>query len=86
MRPNQVFTLTPEQTKELKAILISRKSHLPAQDFSYVWLKVNREQAVLTQRQLHRFALTLVENGYLEQLPNWYQQMLEPNNRYSERS
>lgn len=75
---NTTYVLTEAQTGEFRNIWDGHRSRLKPQDFNFVWMKLNRKQAILTKNQVFRIAITLTETGYPKQLPEWLLTMIDP--------
>jgi len=74
---NPVIEFTPAQTAELKAIWNSQKSKLKPDDFTFIKVKLGRNQARLTKNQTYRMTMTLAESGY-DAIPEWLLVILDP--------
>lgn len=74
---NPIFTLTPEQTLELREIWEQQKPELHPDDYRFIKVKLSRSEAVLSQKQAYRMMMTLAETDY-EPIPEWLIALFDP--------
>jgi hypothetical protein len=75
-RFNPRFTLTPEQTEEIRTLWAPLKHRVEPSKDTLVTLKLSRGSAVFSRRQLYMVAATMVNLGVSE-IPEWLHELLD---------
>lgn len=73
---NPRFTLTPEQTAELRQLWAPLKQLVEPSKDTLMTIKLSRQAAVLSRRQLYMVAATMVNLG-VGKLPEWMHDLLD---------
>ena len=74
---NTIHVLTKSQTDELRLLWLPMRNYLDPDREAYVRLKLARDRATLTHKQLLVIATTLVQNEVLV-IPEWLHLLLDP--------
>lgn len=74
---NPIFSLTPNQTTELRQIWEQQKQELHPDDYRFIKVKLSRPMAKLSQKQAYRMMMTLAETDY-EPIPVWLIALFDP--------
>jgi hypothetical protein len=74
---NTIHILTKAQTDELRILWQPMREYLDPDREAFVRLKLTRECATLTHKQLLVIATTLVQNEVLR-IPEWLHRLLDP--------
>jgi hypothetical protein len=74
---NSIHMLNKAQTDELRILWQPMRDHLDPDREAFVRLKLARECATLTHKQLLVIATTLVQYETIK-IPEWIHQMLDP--------
>jgi hypothetical protein len=74
---NPIFSLTPEQTTELRQIWEGQRQELHPADYQFIRVKLCRSEAMFTQKQAFRMMMTLAETDYTP-IPEWLIAFFDP--------
>ena len=73
---NPTYRLTKSQTDELRSLWKSLELTIAHDSFSFVIMKLGRDEAKLSKNQLYRIGITLTGLG-VERLPLWMLDLLD---------
>jgi hypothetical protein len=76
LKSNPQFKLTPSQTQELKDCWNTIRRLAEPSKNTLVTLKLSRNCAVLSRKQLYMIAATMVNLG-VHQIPEWVHELLD---------
>lgn len=73
---NPRFTLTADQTEEMRVMWAPLRNLVEPSKDTLVTLKLSRREAVFSRRQLYMIAATMVNLG-IGEVPDWLHDMLD---------